>query len=65
MFALLFLSVNGIWGNPFGFTAAQEAFAELLAIICQLLFMGTLWYEVSLLTEDVEREYQLALMRSD
>ena len=62
---ILFCCVNGIWSNPVGFTAAQEALAELIAIICQLLFMGTLWSEIARLHHDVERDYQLKLARAE
>ncbi|TMW62598.1 hypothetical protein Poli38472_005216 [Pythium oligandrum] len=59
MFGLLFLCVNGVWSNPLGFTAVQEAFFEAFAIVCQLLFMGTLSSELALLTRVVEyRDYQ-------
>ena len=42
----MFCCVNGIVSNPFKFSAGQEAAAELTAIVCQLLFMGTLAHEL-------------------
>ncbi|TYZ63997.1 hypothetical protein PybrP1_004232 [[Pythium] brassicae (nom. inval.)] len=58
VFGLLFLCVNGSWANPLGFTAVQEAFFEAFAIVCQLLFMGTLSCELALLSREVEaRDY--------
>lgn len=62
---LLFLCVNGVWPNPIGFTAVQEAFFEAFAIICQLLFMGTLSCELSMLTRLVERQDYMQLERAD
>ncbi|GLE11513.1 hypothetical protein PINS_up023988 [Pythium insidiosum] len=38
LFGLLFLCVNGVWPNPFGFNAVQEAALEAFAIVCQLLY---------------------------
>ena len=44
----MFMCVNRIWPNPFRFTSSQEGFAELVAICCQLLYMGTLWPDVGI-----------------
>ena len=46
LFAVMFCCVNGIVSNPLKFSAGQEAAAELTAIVCQLLFMGTLAHEL-------------------
>ncbi|POM78607.1 Hypothetical protein PHPALM_3839 [Phytophthora palmivora] len=54
LFGLFFLCANGVWPNPLGFTAVQEAFFEALAIVCQLLFMGTLSSELARLARLVE-----------
>ena len=64
-FALLFLCVNHVMSNVLGFTAFQEALAELMAIVCQLLYMGTLAEEISGLNDLIEREYALILSRAD
>lgn len=64
-FALLFLCVNHVVSNVLGFTAFQEALAELMAIVCQLLYMGTLAEEISGLNDLIEREYSLLLSRAD
>ncbi|GLE00498.1 hypothetical protein PINS_up024270 [Pythium insidiosum] len=59
LFGLLFLCVNGVWPNPLGFTAVQEAALEAFAIVCQLLYVGTLCCELSQLTRIVElRDYR-------
>ena len=63
--ALLFLCVNGIWSNPFQFTAGQEALAELTAIVCQLLYCGTLQHEISRLKGIVEHSYHVELIRQE
>ncbi|KAL0586143.1 hypothetical protein ABG067_004236 [Albugo candida] len=47
MFALLFMSVNGHWANPLGFTATQEALFEFTAILSQLMCFGTVASELS------------------
>lgn len=62
---LLFLCVNGSWPNPLGFTAVQEAFFEAFAIVCQLLFMGTLSCELSMLTKEVEQRDYMELERNE
>ncbi|CAK5096645.1 unnamed protein product [Aphanomyces euteiches] len=38
-----FLAVNGYISNPLGFSKVLEAACELLAIVCQLFYMGTLF----------------------
>ncbi|DAZ95756.1 TPA: hypothetical protein N0F65_006404, partial [Lagenidium giganteum] len=63
MFGLLYMCVNGFWPNPIGFTAVQEAFFEAFAIVCQLLFMGTLSCELSLLNRTVEHRDYILLER--
>lgn len=62
---LLFLCVNGSWPNPLGFTAMQEAFFEAFAIVCQLLFMGTLSCELTALKRVVEDRDYLELERAE
>lgn len=57
--------MNGSWPNPLGFTAVQEAFFEAFAIVCQLLFMGTLSCELSLLSREVEARDYLELERRE
>lgn len=54
-----------MWPNPIGFTAVQEAFFEAFAIVCQLLFMGTLSCELSMLTRLVECQDYMQLERAD
>ncbi|KAE8997486.1 hypothetical protein PF005_g16464 [Phytophthora fragariae] len=65
LFALFFLCANGVWPNPLGFTAVQEAFFEALAIVCQLLFMGTLSCELARLARLVEHSDYTELERSE
>uniref|UniRef100_K3WME5 CWH43-like N-terminal domain-containing protein n=1 Tax=Globisporangium ultimum (strain ATCC 200006 / CBS 805.95 / DAOM BR144) TaxID=431595 RepID=K3WME5_GLOUD len=65
LFGLLFLCVNGTWPNPLGFTAVQEAFFEAFAIVCQLLFMGTLSCELAMLTKEVEQRDYVELERNE
>ncbi|KAL3666979.1 hypothetical protein V7S43_007924 [Phytophthora oleae] len=65
LFAVFFLCANGIWPNPLGFTAVQEAFFEALAIVCQLLFMGTLSCELARLSRLVERSDYAELERNE
>ncbi|KAK1945998.1 hypothetical protein P3T76_003046 [Phytophthora citrophthora] len=65
LFGVFFLCANGIWPNPLGFTAVQEAFFEALAIVCQLLFMGTLSCELARLTRLVERSDYAELERNE
>eukprot|EP00644_Phytophthora_capsici_P002853 jgi/Phyca11/10846/fgenesh1_pm.PHYCAscaffold_55_\ len=65
LFGVFFLCANGIWPNPLGFTAAQEAFFEALAIVCQLVFMGTLSCELARLTRLVERSDYEELERNE
>ncbi|KAF1791515.1 Frag1/DRAM/Sfk1 [Phytophthora cactorum] len=65
LFALFFLCANGVWPNPLGFTAVQEAFFEALAIVCQLLFMGTLSCELARLARLVERSDYAELERNE
>lgn len=48
-----------------GFTAVQEAFFEAFAIVCQLLFMGTLACELTLLKRVVEDRDYLELERAE
>ncbi|CAI5742835.1 unnamed protein product [Hyaloperonospora brassicae] len=54
LFGVFFLCANGVWSNPLGFTAVQEAFFEAFAIVCQLLFMGTLSCELAHLARLLE-----------
>ncbi|KAL4105940.1 hypothetical protein PRIC1_003995 [Phytophthora ramorum] len=65
LFGLFFLCANGVWPNPLGFTAGQEAFFEALAIVCQLLFMGTFSCELARLARLVEHRDYLELERSE
>ncbi|KAG7401349.1 hypothetical protein PHYBOEH_001765 [Phytophthora boehmeriae] len=65
LFGLFFLCANGVWPNPLGFTAVQEAFFEAVAIVCQLLFMGTLSCELARLARLVEKRDYLALERRE
>lgn len=43
----------------------QEAFFEAFAIVCQLLFMGTLSCELSMLSREVEARDYLELERRE
>ncbi|KAF4139784.1 Frag1/DRAM/Sfk1 family [Phytophthora infestans] len=65
LFGLFFLCANGVWPNPLGFTAVQEAFFEAVAIVCQLLFMGTLSCELARLARLVERSDYASLERDE
>ncbi|KAG7376867.1 hypothetical protein PHYPSEUDO_012632 [Phytophthora pseudosyringae] len=65
LFGLFFLCANGMWPNPLGFTAVQEAFFEALAIVCQLLFMGTFSCELARLARLVEHSDYAELERSE
>lgn len=65
LFAIFFLCANDVWPNPLGFTAVQEAFFEALAIVCQLLFMGTLSSELARLARLVEDSDYAELERYD
>ncbi|CAH0481779.1 unnamed protein product [Peronospora belbahrii] len=65
LFGVFFLCANGLWPNPLGFTAVQEAFFEALAIVCQLLFMGTLSCELARLARLVEHSDYMDLERSE
>ncbi|ETK85769.1 hypothetical protein F441_09659 [Phytophthora nicotianae CJ01A1] len=65
LFGLFFLCANGVWPNPLGFTAVQEAFFEAVAIMCQLLFMGTLSCELARLARLVERSDYAELERTE
>ncbi|CEG40329.1 uncharacterized protein PHALS_10535 [Plasmopara halstedii] len=65
LFAIFFLCANNVWPNPVGFTAVQEAFFEALAIVCQLLFMGTLSSELARLARLVEHCDYAELNRYD
>lgn len=62
---IFFLCANDVWPNPLGFTGVQEAFFEALAIVCQLLFMGTLSCELARLARLVEHSDYTELERSE
>ncbi|RMX65337.1 hypothetical protein KXD40_003274 [Peronospora effusa] len=62
---VFFLCANGVWPNPLGFTAVQEAFFEAFTIVCQLLFMGTLSCELAHLARLVERSDCMELERCE
>nr|CCA23360.1 conserved hypothetical protein [Albugo laibachii Nc14] len=55
MFGLMFMSVNGNWSNPLGFTATQEALFEFTAILSQLMCFGTAASELAWLGALLQR----------
>ena len=61
---VFFLCANGVWLNPLGFTAVEEACFEAFAIVCQLLFMGTLSCELAHLVRLLEQSNFTASMES-
>ncbi|EQC25304.1 hypothetical protein SDRG_16826 [Saprolegnia diclina VS20] len=46
LFGFFYVTVHGYIANPYGLTYSQEALLELVSIVCQLLYMGTLSSEV-------------------